>query len=85
MAPLSEERLSVFARALANVPSADCRAAFDVLAAAEEVTNAEMDAEFQRLHITMLRYRPQQGCIRSGVHRHYMSCAQEAMWHRRTY
>ena len=56
----------------------------DVLAAGEDVTRAELDAEFQRLHGAMLQYRIQQRCIQAGVHRHFMSCAQEAAWHKHT-
>ena len=82
MAPLSEAKLANFARALSNVSPADCRPTFDELAAGENMTFAELDAEFQRLNVAMLRYRAQQRCIRLRVHRHYMSCAQEALWHK---
>ena len=80
MPRLSEARLVVFARALANVNPAEVRATFNVLAMDEGVTNSELESEFNRLHISLLQYRSQQLCVRLGVHRHWMSCAQQAMW-----
>jgi len=79
MAPLPDARVAAWAQALANVEPAQCRDIFDALAIGQGVEQRELDQEFNRVANRLSQDRLQHRCIRAGIHRHWMSCAQEAM------
>ncbi len=85
MAPLSDARVAQWAQALADVDPARCRDVFDPLALGEVVEQRELYREFNRVASRLMQDRAQERCIIARVHRHFMSCAEEAMWFKQGY
>ena len=75
--PLSTAQLQEYASVLAEVRRGGERVVFEALAR-RDLRQEEWQREFDKVMSLYRRNEGIQRCIRSRVHRHYMSCAQEA-------
>ena len=78
--PLTDAQLQEYANLMADMGLGGQGRLFRSLASRDCLNQDEWQQEFDRV---LALYRSNAGiqrCIRSRVHRHYMSCAQEAQW-----
>ena len=76
---LSSAQLQEYAGVMAEVRNGGHWSVFCALAR-RDLDQNEWQREFDRVMVLYRRNAGIQRCIRSRVHRHYMSCAQEAQW-----
>lgn len=85
MVELTDERVAQYAQSMAHARDAFQFDMFRPLALGDGVREDELQREFQRVFSLYLRNQGRERCLRSKVHRHYMSCAQEAVWDTQMY